>query len=183
MSKNIVNFFGCGTHRDRRMMSFIIGRPATKIKGVQAKLLGYSLRMQDLKHVPDIDLFKDDDIHTSVRSILEKNWGKSFKNYILKKDPKSYVEGMIWKITQDELDILNYWELVDFGWYEECKGTAITENGEKISVVTVRLRKGQKTGRAVEKDNYKVWLQHPDLYEKIARESRIYFNRQNKIDK
>jgi len=178
MTENVVYFFGCGTHRDPRMMSFIIGRSATKIKGTPAKLLGYNLRLQELKHVPDIDLFKDDMVHTSVRTILKKNWGKSFKNYVIKKDPESFVVGMIWEITPDELDILKYWELVDFGWYEDCGGIAISEKGEKVAVVTVRLRKGQEAGQVVGADQYKVWLQHPDLYKKIAKESREYFIKQ-----
>ena len=72
-SSNRFLFFGCGTHRSKRKMAYILGRPETDLLGGKAVLTGYSLGIQHLEQTPDKPSPKLPK-STSVQDLLRKNW-------------------------------------------------------------------------------------------------------------
>ena len=171
---NKILFFGCGTHREAAMMSYLLGRAESEFKGVPATIRGYSLCIQRLDQTPDT-IFVNEHGSFSVQSLLRRNWDDSFRNYIIKADPEGSVAGIIWELDYLDFEIIKYWEIVDYGWYEECDVVAHTDDGQQISVRSVRLRKGHQIDSIVDSISYDPWLQSQEQYKIAATKSRQDF--------
>lgn len=173
----MIMFFGCGTHREEAMMSYITGNDFRERLVEHGILKDFILCIQNIDHVPDENI-SDDENHLSVRSIIMRNWGDGFKNYIAKPKQGGTVHGSIWQITEDEYSVLRYWELVDYGWYDEAEVAIETAGGGTYSCRTVCLRDGHSIATEVKGSDYNPWLQPESLYKKIAKESRFLHSEQ-----
>lgn len=98
----------------------------------------------------------------SVRHILRRGWGDSFQNYVAKPHKGKFVTGNIWEVTEHELEFIRYWELVEYGWYEEVDVAVKIDDGALQSVKTVCLRQGQEIDRLAHPELYDPWLQPPE---------------------
>lgn len=159
-------YFGCGANRDVRMIAAILGKPASKLKGTPAVLQDYELAVQRLDQVP---------IHARER--LQTSWDKNFESYVIRPRPTGQVKGTIWELTKEERDRIRHWELIDFGWYEDCTAVAIIESGESIEVMSERLGPGQSIDRTVNGLDYPTWLNDVEKFETIASQDREEYSR------
>jgi hypothetical protein len=120
---NTINFFGYGLLRDRSIIKEIIGRdPGT---GRPAIIRGYELVYQVLSQIPE-----------KVRQKLEQAWGSNFKAYTLRRGA-GIVTGVIWEITDQELEKIKAWEFVGM-WREAVNDTVTTSDGEQISIAIIK---------------------------------------------
>lgn len=114
-------FFGYGANRNRSKIRQVIGRDPGE--GVGAILEGYSLYLQDMEQIPE-----------RVRADLQKIFGNSFKSYTIVKG-KGFVLGVIWAITDEELEKIKVWEYVG-EWREIIEVTVKSEDFYTVKVLT-----------------------------------------------
>lgn len=168
---NNILFFGCGTHKDRLMMSYILGKQESELVGKEAILQGYSLGIQRLDQTP-MDPIPSMSKLVSVQDLLRINWGEDFQSYALVPNPTGKVSGVVWELNSDDLELIKYWELVDFGWYDEIEVIVKTTEAESLTVRTVCARVGQKMDKLIDTKEYRVWLQDHKLYKIVTEKSR-----------
>ena len=112
---SIIKYFGCGTNRDLDMMAHMIGRK--DIHGEPGKLFGYDLCVQRTMQFRD-ERPENSPIDISPRALILKVWGPDFEMYVSRPNPDGVISGIIWDITQEELELVREWELVDYGAQE-----------------------------------------------------------------
>jgi len=166
-----VLYFGYGANRDPKMIAAIVGKPESELVGRPATLEGYSLGVQRLDQIPDITIPKAP-APISARDLLKESWDETFTSYVIKQDREGKVSGTIWELTPDERERIRDWELIDFGWYEDCEGLAKTPEGEEIPIITERLGSGQQIDREVDGIHYETWLNDPARFEIVAEKAR-----------
>lgn len=174
MTKKVL-YFAYGANRDARMIAAITGVPAEELVGHPAVLQDYQLGIQGLEQIPDIVL-PDAPAPISPREMLRSGWGDGFESYVIEHRTGSKVSGTIWELTPEQRERVRDWELLDYGWYEDCEGKAITQNGDEIDVVTERIREDQVIGREVDGMNYETWLADPEKFEEIAERARLEYD-------
>lgn len=172
---NKVLYFGYGANRDARMIAAILGKPVEQLVGRPAVLQDYQLGVQGLNQIPDT-VMPNAPEPISPRQILKNVWGDGFESYVIEYRPGSKVSGTIWELTPEERERVRDWELLDYGWYEDCEGKAITADGDEIDVVTERIREDQVLGREVDGMNYETWLADPERFEAIAKRSMLEYD-------
>lgn len=148
------------------MISAILGKPASNLMGTPAVLQDYELAVQRLDQVP-----------SPAQERLQRSWDKNFESYVIRPRLGGQVLGTIWELTTEERDRIRHWELIDFGWYEDCKAKAITTSGKKITVISERLGPGQSIDRTVDGLNYPTWLNEVEKFETIANQDRKEYSR------
>lgn len=174
MPKEVL-YFGYGANRDAEMISAILGKPKEELVGRVATLLGYKLAVQRLDQVPDATK-EDAPENISPRQILKNNWDESFTSYVIQPDPSGKVSGTIWEITPEEYERIRDWELLDFGWYEDCVGEAIDVDGVTIPIVTEMIGPNQDFDHEVDGMNYETWLKPADEFMAIATKARLEYD-------
>lgn len=97
----MINYFGYGANSTPEMMEAIIGRIP---EGKPAILSSYELCIQTWNEISE-----------KVRKILQTGWSSDFKTYCIRPKKGKEVVGTLWKITDDEREIVSKWEF----WYEK----------------------------------------------------------------
>lgn len=179
MSEN-VKYFGYGANRDPKMIAAILGMAEADVKGTPAFLEGYDMAVQRLDQVPD-SVSPTAPANISPRDLLMESWGEDFLSYVIMPNPEGRVSGVIWELTSDERERMRDWELVDFGWYEDCEGTARTANGQVILVMSQRLGIQQSVDHIVDGLNYETWLDSPAKFIEVAEKARREYDSRNMI--
>lgn len=129
-----IKYFGYGSNADKDMMVHMVGRD--DIKGEPGKLIGYQLCVQSLDQIRDI-VPPTSPIKDSPRTVIRRSFGDKFDLFIAVAKPDAVAFGTIWDLTQDEIDLVKNWELVDCGMQEEVQAIAMnTVSGELIPVET-----------------------------------------------
>ena len=170
-----VLYFAYGANRDIKMMQAITG--SSELKGKPATLKGYSLYVQRLDQVPDT-VSENSPAPISPRDLLKESWPDTFTSYIIKEDPEGEVDGVVWKLTPLQRELVRDWELVDFGWYGDINTEVTLEDGQNVKVQTEGLRPGQNVDRKVDGKDYETWLNDPSDFERVANKAREeYFER------
>lgn len=168
---NKVLYFGYGANRDARMIAAITGKTVEQLVGHPAVLQDYQLGIQGLEQIPDT-VPPNSPADISAREILRRGWGDGFESYVVEYRPGQKVRGTIWELSPEDRERVRDWELLDYGWYEDCEGKAITAEGTEIDIVTERIRGDQKIGREVDGMNYETWLADPERFEEVAERVR-----------
>lgn len=173
---NKILYFGYGANSQREMMEAITGNK--NLVGQPGILKGFKLCVQRMNQVPD-SVFPSSPAPVSPRQIIRDNWLDSFETYVIKPgEDVDEVVGTIWELTSLERELVRDWELVDFGWYKDARGIAVTQNGEEINIQTEGFREGQEIDREVDGKNYEPFLNKVEDFQRVAEKSRReYFDR------
>ena len=163
---NKILYFGYGANSQREMMEAITGNK--KLVGQPGVLKGYKLCVQKMNQVPD-SVFPNSPVPVSPKQILKESWGDDFETYIIKPGRETdEVSGMIWTLTPLERELVRDWELVDFGWYKDIKGKAVTKDGQEVDIQTEGFREGQEVDREVYGTNYPSFLNKLGDFQRVA---------------
>jgi hypothetical protein len=169
-------YFGYGVNRDPKFLSTLLGVGVSDLSGQPATLQDYKLAVQRLDQVPD-SISDKAPIQISPRTILERNWKLGeFASYCVIPSRASQVSGVIWSLTPEQRERIRDWELADFGWFKDCVGIAITNEGKRLTVVTEKLGEGQDFDRIVDGLDYETWLANPGKYIRLAEIARTEYN-------
>lgn len=162
-------YFGYGANSQREMMEAITGNK--NLVGQPGVLRGFKLCVQKMNQVPE-----------SVKKILKESWPDSFETYVIKLGNETdEVVGTIWQLTPLERELVRDWELVDFGWYKDMKGKAITSDGKEVEIQTEGLKEGQETDREINGSNYEPFLNRLEDFQRVAEKARKEYLERNKI--
>lgn len=166
-----VYYFGYGANRDAKMIAAITGKPESELVGQPGVLEDYRLGVQTLANIPDT-ILPTSPVQISPRDALVVNWGEGFTSYVIQHSPGSKVSGIIWELSSAERERVRNWELIDFGWYEDCTGTAITESGLTVDIVTERVADERQVDHFVDGMDYPTWLHDVSKFQEIATMAR-----------
>ncbi len=174
--KSKILYFGYGANSQREMITAITGN--RNLVGQSGILKGFKLCVQRMDQIPD-SVFPGSPASVSPKQIIKDNWPDSFETYIIKPAGEAdQVTGVIWELTPLERELVRDWELVDFGWYKDIEGKAVTQDGKEIDIQTEGLREDQHIDREVDGKNYKPFLNPLGDFQKVAEKSRNeYFER------
>ncbi|MBI4089358.1 MAG: hypothetical protein HY424_01465 [Candidatus Levybacteria bacterium] len=169
-------YFGYGANSQREMMEAITGN--RNLVGQPGVLKGFKLCVQRMDQVPD-SVSPNSPVPVSPKQIIKDNWPDSFETYIIKPgDDADRVVGTVWELTPLERELVRDWELVDFGWYKDIKGKAVTQDVKEINIETEGLREDQQIDREVDGKDYKPFLNPLADFQRVAEKSRKeYFER------
>ena len=175
MEKKIL-YFGYGANSQREMMEAITGNK--NLVGQPGILKGFKLCIQKMDQVPDL-VFSNSPVPLSPKQILKESWGDDFETYIIKPGEESDgIAGTIWELSSLERELVRDWELVDFGWYKDLKGQAVTVDGKIVDIQTEGLREGQGIDREVNGKDYPPFLNKLEDFQRVAEKAREeYFER------
>ena len=126
MDDEKIQFFGFGTLTLPEIVEAITGH--TNIVGHEATLEGYVLGIQSIADLPT----------EKLKEILSSVWGADFTSYAIAKGD-GVIKGVIWELTPRDMELLKNWELVELGWFKECKATATTKDGTAHKVMTLEV--------------------------------------------
>jgi hypothetical protein len=56
--------------------------------------------------------------------------------FVSRPNPRGIAYGTIWFITPKELELVRYWEIVDFGAQDDAYGFALGDDGELYEIIT-----------------------------------------------
>jgi len=176
MNKQLLNYFGYGTNRTLDMMAAIIGRK--EIEGIYGKLLGFELCIQKIDDIPD-KILQTAPFPSSPRKIISECFNNDFELYIIRPREKAITYGIIWKITQQEYELVRDWELLEFGMQEDVKAVAIDAKGKIINVITHgSLSSKMPMDRVVEGNDYEDYLvPKKDILEVAEKSRKEYLER------
>lgn len=174
--ENKILYFGYGANSQREMMEAITGNK--NLVGQPGVLRGFKLCVQRMDQVPD-SVSPNSPVRVSPKQILKDSWPDSFETYIIKPGNKvDEVTGTVWELTPLERELVRDWELVDFGWYEDIKAKALTQDDKKVDVQTEGFREGQQIDREVDGKNYTPFLNRLEDFQRVAKKARQeYFER------
>ena len=163
-------YFGYGANSQIEMMEAITGNK--NLVGQPGVLRGFKLCVQRMSQIPD-SISPNSPEPVSPKRIIKANWPDSFETYIIKSGNESdEVEGTVWELTPLEREFVRDWELVDFGWYKDIKGKAVTTDGQEIDIQTEGLREGQEVDREINGKNYKPFLNPIGDFQRVAEKAR-----------
>ena len=166
-----VYYFGYGADREVDMLRAITGH-TPKLLG-EAVLPGYSLHVQSLKDITTR--------HANPQRILEENWGKKFKSYVVVPQKNAKVIGNLYQMSLHDRHLIDDWELVDEGWYcKEFVRVQLRSSGKLYRVETQVLAAPQKPGQVVNGAVYKSWLQPKKLFVSLAKSLRMTSEKANR---
>lgn len=169
MEKKIL-YFGYGANSQREMMEAITGNK--ELVGQPGVLKGFKLCIQRMNQVPD-SVFSNSPVPVSPKKILKESWTDSFETYIIKRGKEAdEVFGTVWELTPQERELVRDWELVDFGWYKDMKGKAVTVDGKIVDVQTEGLREGQEIDREIDGKKYESFLNRLGEFQRVAEKAR-----------
>ncbi len=168
-----INYFGFGTNRDPEMMEHMIGRKS--IKGEHAKLIGYEITIQKASQFRNEIPLTSPNPTKSAKDLILSGWGTEFEMFTSRPNPKGVAYGTIWYITPEELELVENWELVDFGCQERAYGNAITDDGRSIEVVTESFLKPAEIDRVIEGDDYNPYIWDKEAMLKRADDVRLEY--------
>ena len=172
-SNTTINYFGFGTNQDLEMMEHMIGRK--NIKGDHGKLIGYEITIQKASQfrteIPPTSPLQG----MSAKDLMVKSWGDDFEMFTSRPNPEAVAYGTIWYITPEELELVREWELVDYGCQEDAYGTAITDDGRLIEVITQSFLKPADIDRVITGDDYEPYIWNKEAMLKKADEVRIAY--------
>lgn len=178
--ENKILYFGYGANSQKEMMASITGNQ--NLKGLPARLKDMSLYVQRFDQVPD-NISPASPIPISPRQLLAESWNDKFMTYMIKPKEGSIVKGTIWELSPKERDLVREWELIDFGWYKDLQGKALTEDGIEVKIETEGWRGGQEVDREVDGENYPPFLNELEDFQKVAEKARReYFERIESMD-
>jgi hypothetical protein len=178
-SKTTINYFGFGSNRDIEMMRHMIGRK--DIKGEHGRLLGYEITIQKANQFRNEVLPTSPIPGLSPKDIITKNWGSDFEMFTSRPSPKGIVYGTIWYITPEELELVENWELVDFGCQERAYGKAITDDGRSVDVVTQSFLKPAEVDCVITGDDYDPYIWDKETMLKRADKVRLEYLKMKKV--
>jgi len=168
MEKKIL-YFGYGANSQREMMEAITGNK--NLAGQQGILRGFKLCVQRMDQVPDLP-----------KRILKDSWGDDFETYIIKPGEETdEVMGTVWELIPLERELVRDWELVDFGWYNDIEGKAVTKDGQEVEIQTEGFREGQEVDREVDGKNYKPFLNRLEDFQRVAEKARKEYLERTKM--
>lgn len=155
--ENKVLYFGYGANSQREMMEAITGNE--NLVGQPGILRGFKLCIQKMSQVPD-SVFPNSPIAVSPKQILRESWPDSFETYIIKPGEETdEVAGTVWELTPLERELVRDWELVDFGWYKDIKGKALTTDGKEVD-------------REINGKDYEPFLNRVEDFRRVAKKAR-----------
>ncbi|MBI2021838.1 hypothetical protein HYS93_03095 [Candidatus Daviesbacteria bacterium] len=120
-STDKILFFGYGANKARSKIAYIIGRDPGDHVGAIAE--GFVLAVQHLNNIP-----------AKPQSLLRTLYGNEFKAYTLKKG-QGLVTGIIWEMTQVDLEKIKQWEFVG-EWREIIEIEVESSGGKTTKVLT-----------------------------------------------
>src|SRR3989344_319008 len=172
--EKLINFWACATNRSWDMMSAIIGR--RNIQGIPARLFDYEMCIQAMSDIPRT-VAKTAPKKISPYDIVKAAHPKgNFLLYTVRPKKGAWIDGMIWKITPAEHELVRDWELVDFGMFDDVKCTVLCTNGVRMSAVTVASKKRNiPIQQVVQGDNYLEYLMPKSDIIKVAIRARNEF--------
>lgn len=141
-------YFGFGATTSREML--------TAITGVEPVLIGpsvlhdFQLCIQGIDDIPAGD--------QNPRAILERVWGNVFKSYALKKRVGARVVGMLFGVTQPQLESLKRWELCDEGWMIEQRVHVRCNIDRQILAARTHVITSDQTATFVVDESLTPWL-------------------------
>ncbi len=162
-----INYFAYGELLDGQVLKALLDRDMGE--GKPAALTDHELCVQGVSQIPD---YIPQGLPTSARQIIRDNYGDDFKTYIIRRQNGSRVEGRIYRITKEELGLIDDWELREFAWYEQNRGIAQTAEGEVNVTIHTDSAIPHPTEKVVEGKNYRPLLENPEFMIEIARKSR-----------
>jgi hypothetical protein len=112
-----VLFFGYGAYRNKNKLAQVLGH--TLGEGVGAVLEGYVLVYQTLNQLP-----------ANIGEFLRGVYGNDFKAYTIRKG-SGVVSGIIWEITNEDLEIIKKWEFIPLSPWREIVGINLKSSGGK----------------------------------------------------
>lgn len=172
MKKDLIAYFGFGTNRDLSMMQHMIGRK--KIKGEHGRLIGYEITIQKSKQFRT-EIPKTSPYPVSPRNLILRGWGPKFEMFTSRPNVTGVAYGTIWYITQEELELVREWEIVDYGCQEDAFGIAVTKTGKLVKVITQSFLKPAKISRVIRGDKYASYIWNKKAMLKRADEIRIEY--------
>jgi hypothetical protein len=178
-TKETVAYFGFGTNRDLSMMQHMIGRK--KIRGQHGQLPGYEITIQRADQFRTQKLPTSPLPNKSPRDLIMNTWGPGFEMYTSRPNPTGVAYGTIWYVTHEELELVREWEIVDYGCQEDAYGVAITDEGEKVEVITQSFLRPAEIDRVVVGDDYEPYIWDKREMLKMADKLRLeYLERKRK---
>jgi len=172
-SKKLIAYFGFGTNRDLEMMQHMIGRQ--DIKGEHGKLIGYEITIQRADQFRDKIISTSPNPNMSPKDLIMKGWGPEFEMFTSRPNPNNVAYGTIWYITNEELELVREWEIVDFGCQEDAYGTAVTDDGREVKVITQSFLKPAEIDRVINGDNYEAYIWNKEAMLKRADDIRLEY--------
>lgn len=171
----MINYFGFGTNKDLDMMAHMIGRD--NIKGEPGKLIGFEVCIQRTDQFRT-EIPKTSPINVSPKDLILNSWGPNFEMYVSRPNPDAVAYGTIWEITEDELELVREWEIVDYGAQEDAWGIAINSKGEPVQVITQSfMHPPAEIDRVVTGPDYEPYIWPKDAMLKRADELRLQYLR------
>ncbi len=170
-----VQYFGYGANRHPRMIAAITGKLVSELVGKPGILEGFSLAIQSIDQVPDAVL-DGAPAPISPQTLLRESWDDSFRSYVITPSIDGHVSGTIWELTTDDRERVRDWELIDFGWYKDTKGVAVTTDGQHIPIITEQLGDNQAVIQDVDGSDYETWLNPVEQFEAVAAKARHEFD-------
>ena len=89
--------------------------------------------------------------------------------------------GTVWELIPLERELVRDWELVDFGWYNDIEGKAVTKDGQEVEIQTEGFREGQEVDREVDGKNYKPFLNRLENFQRVAEKARKEYLERTKM--
>ena len=155
-------FFGYGADQEEDMISAITGHKP-KIIG-KAVLHDYELRIQELSEITTKGI--------NVREMLRKNWGDSFKSYVIVPKKGAMISGVLFRLSIIDRNLVDEWELVQLGWYERIFVTVELIKTRKKYRAETQILSPKQTAKTVAKPGYRSWLMPKRMFLEIARKYR-----------
>lgn len=169
-SKKIIAYFGFGTNRDIEMMEHMIGRK--NIEGEHGKLQGYEITIQRTDQFRTEIPPNSPTPKLSAKDLIVRSWGPKFEMFTSRPNPGGVAYGTIWYITPEELELVREWEIVDYGCQEDAYGTAVTDDGRQVKVITQSFIKPAEIDRVITGDDYEPYIWDKEAMLKRADELR-----------
>ncbi len=173
---NKILYFAYGNNREPEIMQALTGNK--KLVGHEATLKGYVLGVQRLDQVPKTRM---PGLPISPYEAIKRNWDDKFESYVVKKG-EGDVKGIVWELTPEERELVRDWELVDFGWYKDIKGKAVTKDGREVDIQTEGFREGQEVDREVDGKDYPAFLNKFGDFQRVAEKARREYLERIKIE-
>ena len=92
------------------------------------------------------------------------------------------VEGAVYSgLTEEDLEALDDWELVELGWMVRNKGRARLVDGRLVNVAAFVITDGQEVEEKIEGSEYNPWIiGREDLIAQAKRTRKEYLERKSK---
>lgn len=160
MTDQEVLYFGYGANAHPEMIEALIGRTP---EGFRAVLRGHGLFVQSWLEIP-----------LKARALLEKNWDKNFRSYIVTPLKDAVTWGMAWKLTKQERAIVGEWEMHEI-WFQPIKVEIFDEQGENYLAETEVIDDFKITGLPIQERDYENFPFQKEKMLEIARLVRKEF--------